>query len=154
MRGVEGKITSDIDWSLVGLYFLLVIFGISNVYSSVYNPLKPNLFDLSTEHGKQIMWVGIAMFFGIIILIVDGNLIRGLYLGVQAVGHCVSQNRTAYWDGKDDCGRVVSTGIYFYTLRTHWVRDTRPMCACQEWDRSVFAYGLNTSHLNCDLHFL
>ena len=85
MRGNDDKIWADVDWALVGLYFLLVGLGISNVYSSVYNPEKPGLFDLSTEHGKQIMWVGIALFIGIIIMIIDGNLIRKLSFWVYGV---------------------------------------------------------------------
>lgn len=78
MRGKEDKILVDLDWALVGLYLLLVTMGISNIYSSVYDPMKPDLFDLSTEHGKQIMWVGISLFMGIIVMIVDGALIRKL----------------------------------------------------------------------------
>jgi rod shape determining protein RodA len=78
VRGGNDKILGDVDWVLVGMYFVLVTFGISNVYSSVYNPEKPGLFNLDTEHGKQIMWVGIALFIGAIIMIIDGSLIRKL----------------------------------------------------------------------------
>lgn len=85
MRGKEDKILADIDWALVGLYLVLVTVGISNIYSSVYDPMKPGLFDLSTEHGKQIMWVGIAIFLGIIVMIVDGSLIRKLSFWVYGV---------------------------------------------------------------------
>lgn len=85
MRGKEDKILADIDWALVGLYLLLVIMGISNIYSSVYDPMKPDLFDLSTEHGKQIMWVGIALFLGVIVMIIDGSLIRKLSFWVYGV---------------------------------------------------------------------
>ncbi len=78
MRGGNDKIWADVDWVLVGMYFLVVVLGVSNVYSSVYNPEKPGLFNLETEHGKQIMWIGIALFIGVIIMIVDGSLIRKL----------------------------------------------------------------------------
>jgi len=76
VRNEKDNIFGDIDWMLLGTYFVLVFLGITNIYSSVYDPEKPGLFDLSTEHGKQIMWVGISVFLGIIIMIVDGAFIK------------------------------------------------------------------------------
>lgn len=76
MRGKSERIWSDVDWTLVILYFVIVIFGVSNIYSAVYDPEDSGLFSLSTEHGKQIMWIGISVFLGIIIMILEGSLIR------------------------------------------------------------------------------
>jgi rod shape determining protein RodA len=76
MRNQENKIFANIDWALLGVYFVLVIFGISNIYSSVYNPEKPGLFNLDTEHGKQIMWLGVALFLGVIVFFLESNFIR------------------------------------------------------------------------------
>lgn len=76
MRGKSERIWTDVDWVLIGLYFIIVSLGISNIYSAVYNPEHPGLFDLATEHGKQIMWVGISLFLGIIIMFLDGALIK------------------------------------------------------------------------------
>lgn len=76
MRGQENKILANVDWGLLAVYFLLVILGISNIYSSVYNPEKPGLFNLETEHGKQIMWFGVAIFLGLITLFLESSFIR------------------------------------------------------------------------------
>jgi len=76
MRGQENKLFAHIDWALLGVYVLLVLFGISNVYAAVFDPEHPNLFDLSTEHGKQIMWFGVALFLGIVVLFLESNFIR------------------------------------------------------------------------------
>jgi rod shape determining protein RodA len=76
MRTQENKIFKNIDWALFGVYLVLVLLGISNIYSSVYDPDKPNLFDLSTEHGKQIMWFGVALFLGLIVFFLESNFIR------------------------------------------------------------------------------
>ncbi|MFT5818870.1 MAG: rod shape determining protein RodA [Crocinitomix sp.] len=76
MRTQENKIFANIDWALLGVYLVLVLLGISNIYSSVYNPERPGLFDLNTEHGKQIMWLGVALFLGIIVFFLESNFIR------------------------------------------------------------------------------
>ena len=76
MRGQEQKLFAHIDWGLLSVYFILVFLGISNVYSSVFDPDQPGLFNLDTEHGKQIMWFGVALFLGLIIFFLESNFIR------------------------------------------------------------------------------
>ena len=71
----RNNISGDIDWSMILLYLIFVLLGLSNIYSSVYDPEHSSLFDLSTEHGKQVMWIGISIFMGFIILLLDGNFI-------------------------------------------------------------------------------
>ena len=46
----------------------------------------------------------------------DGQLIRMLDLGHQAVGIYESRSRAAYWDGKNTLAEPVASGVYFYTL--------------------------------------
>ena len=48
---------------------------------------------------------------------IDGKLIRMLNIGQQAAGVYESRNRAAYWDGKNETGEPVASGIYFYTLK-------------------------------------
>ena len=47
-----------------------------------------------------------------------GQRIRTLSLGVQAAGFYQSRSRAAYWDGRNDSGEQVSSGVYFYQLST------------------------------------
>ena len=47
-----------------------------------------------------------------------GQRIRTLALGVQAAGFYQSRSRAAYWDGRNDLGEQVSSGVYFYQLST------------------------------------
>ena len=47
-----------------------------------------------------------------------GQRIRALSLGFQSSGFYQSQSRAAYWDGRNDLGEQVSSGIYFYQLST------------------------------------
>ena len=47
----------------------------------------------------------------------DGRLIRTLPLGYQLAGFYRNKSRAAYWDGRNNLGEPVASGIYFYTLR-------------------------------------
>ena len=46
-----------------------------------------------------------------------GQLIRTIALGQKAAGVYLNKDRAAYWDGRDDLGEKVSSGVYFYILQ-------------------------------------
>ena len=46
----------------------------------------------------------------------NGSLIRTLALGHQAAGIYQNKNEAAYWDGRNEFGERVASGLYFYTL--------------------------------------
>ena len=56
-----------------------------------------------------------------------GNLIRRLELGHQHEGYYTSRSRAAYWNGRNDVGERVASGIYFYQLQTENVSLLRKM---------------------------
>ena len=58
---------------------------------------------------------------------VYGQLVRRIRLGRLSAGAYVSKDRSAYWDGRNDAGEKVSSGVYFYTLQTHTYSTTRKM---------------------------
>jgi hypothetical protein len=56
-----------------------------------------------------------------------GQLIRSIFVGWQTAGSYVTKDRAIYWDGRDNLGERVSSGIYFYTLRAGNFKATRRM---------------------------
>ena len=57
----------------------------------------------------------------------DGQLIRTLQLGNKMAGLYYKPNRAVHWDGKNEFGEPVASGIYYYTLTLGTITDTRQM---------------------------
>nr|WP_262885409.1 rod shape-determining protein RodA [Larkinella terrae] len=68
----EPQITQNIDWVTLMLYIACVLMGWLNVYAAVYSPeSQTNLFDMSTNAGKQLMWIGTTVLLIIAILVIN-----------------------------------------------------------------------------------
>ena len=48
---------------------------------------------------------------------VRGDLIRTLTLGTKDAGAYLSKSEAAYWDGRNETGERVASGIYFYRIK-------------------------------------
>jgi hypothetical protein len=48
---------------------------------------------------------------------VTGELVRELRLGYKSAGQYMTQDRSAYWDGRNEAGERVSSGVYFYNIQ-------------------------------------
>ena len=57
----------------------------------------------------------------------NGQLIRRLAVGHQAAGMYQSRSRAVYWDGRNQLGESVASGLYFYTLTADEFTATRKM---------------------------
>ncbi len=63
----------------------------------------------------------------ITIYAVDGQVVRTLALGHQPAGMYQTRSRAAHWDGKNEFGESVASGVYFYTLTAGDFTATRKM---------------------------
>lgn len=61
------------DWITFFLYLLLVGMGWLTIFAVGYNGEGTEIFDLSTNHGKQIMWIGVSLFLAFLILVIDSK---------------------------------------------------------------------------------
>ncbi len=57
----------------------------------------------------------------------DGKIVRALALGHKPVGIYQSRSRAIHWDGRNDIGEPVASGVYFYTLTAGEFSATRKM---------------------------
>ena len=57
----------------------------------------------------------------------NGQLVRRLAMGHQAAGMYQSRSRAVYWDGRNQLGEPVASGLYFYTLTAGEFTATRRM---------------------------
>ena len=75
MRQNENVFT-NIDLPLFFAMILLMIFGIATVYSVSFNPNHPLLFAPSEKYGKQFIWLGVSLFIGFLILLINSEIYR------------------------------------------------------------------------------
>ncbi|MGQ9609414.1 MAG: cohesin domain-containing protein [bacterium] len=57
----------------------------------------------------------------------NGQLVRSLKLGYKQPGFYINKENSAYWDGRNEFGESVSSGIYFYMIKTGNFVSTRKM---------------------------
>ena len=69
----RNNIVGKIDWVLLLMYLALVVIGVSTIYAAAFNENNPSLFDMSQHYGKQALFLGVSLFLGIIIMLIDAK---------------------------------------------------------------------------------
>lgn len=59
------------DWLTIALYLLIVIFGWFNIYAACYDEAHAAIFDFSRQHGKQLIWMGIAFLLALSVILIE-----------------------------------------------------------------------------------
>ena len=58
---------------------------------------------------------------------ISGQLVRKLDIGMQTRGRYTRKSKAAYWNGRNQLGEQVASGIYFYTIQAGDFTSTRKM---------------------------
>lgn len=58
---------------------------------------------------------------------ISGKLVREIRLGYRSPGYYVSRSDAAYWDGMNEAGEKVSSGIYFYSIEAGGFTDIKKL---------------------------
>jgi hypothetical protein len=83
-------------------------------YPNPFNPETWIPFSLSAESDVSVRLYN-----------VDGTLVRTINLGKVQAGEYTSKGDAAYWDGRNDTGERVASGVYFYRLVAGSFSETR-----------------------------
>lgn len=79
----------SIDWVTIVIYLILVAFGAISIYAASYDFDNASLFDFDEFSGKQILWIGLSLVVGAIIMIVDYRIYKiyayPIYIGVLMI---------------------------------------------------------------------
>ena len=75
-RNTEANVSvfRSLDWVTIVLYLLLVCAGAVSIYAASYDFDSASLFDLEEFSGKQILWIGLSLILGCVILLMDYRL--------------------------------------------------------------------------------
>ncbi len=57
----------------------------------------------------------------------SGRLIRRVDLGYRSAGYYTSRSTAAYWDGKNNAGEAVASGVYFYSIEASGFTATKKL---------------------------
>lgn len=76
----RNSIIGKIDWLTVLIYLALVIIGWFSIFSAKYDEMHPSIFDLSQVYGKQLIWIGVSLLVGFIILLIDAKFFNAFSL--------------------------------------------------------------------------
>ena len=67
------NVWENVDWITIGLYLAMMLIGWINIYAAVYNEDHKSIFDMTQQYGKQLMWIGAAIFIAILMINTDSK---------------------------------------------------------------------------------
>lgn len=73
------------DWLTLMLYYVFVVAGLLCIYASVYKETNPMIYDNTMNYGKQLVWIGISFFVGLMILLIDEKFFYAFAYGLYGI---------------------------------------------------------------------
>src|SRR6185437_3116304 len=68
----------NVDWVTVFIYLVLCAIGWFNIHSAVFDERRPGILDLTTNYGKQFLYIVVSLVVAIIILLLESRFITAL----------------------------------------------------------------------------
>ena len=113
LAGAQGLGVGDTNFQR-GVRFLEQLLAALTPEETALLPNYPNPFNPET-------WIPYRLAreaeVAITIYNTKGTQVRRLALGNQAAGYYAAHGKAAYWDGRNESGEYVASGVYFYQLR-------------------------------------
>ena len=69
----RNNVWENVDWITIGIYLAMMFIGWINIYAAVYNEDHKSIFDMTQQYGKQLMWIGAAIFIAILMINTDSK---------------------------------------------------------------------------------
>lgn len=85
-RGGQDSLFGSVDKLALGLYISIVLLGVMCITSASYDPESANIFSLSHNYMKQLMWVGISWVAAIVVLLLERRLFHMFAYPAYIVG--------------------------------------------------------------------
>lgn len=73
------------DWLTIGLYFAIMLFGWINIYAAGYSEDHTAVFDFSVQHGKQIIWIAIALFLSAVVVLTEPRVFSNTAYAIYGI---------------------------------------------------------------------
>lgn len=73
-KRTEGSPLRHVDWMTVVIYLLMVVAGAISIYAASYDFDNASIFSFDEFSGKQLRWVGLSLFLGLVLLLVDWRI--------------------------------------------------------------------------------
>jgi len=75
MKNNSFEMSKGIDWTLIGVYALLVVTGIVSIFATTYRdePIVNGFLSLNTDYSRQLLYFIICIVIGSVILLTDSK---------------------------------------------------------------------------------
>ena len=69
----KNNVWENVDWITIGIYLAMMLIGWINIYAAVFNEEHKSIFDMTQQYGKQLMWIGAAIFIAVLMINTDSK---------------------------------------------------------------------------------
>ena len=70
----DNSLVKSVDWITIVIYLALVVLGWVSICGACYDYGSMDLFSFNTNSGKQLVWIGGALFLGFVILMLEDKI--------------------------------------------------------------------------------